>query len=471
MKRAVAFGAAALFFARSAGAQCPPRPTDASGYQGYVYAPAEVKSYATPSIRVHYATSGTHVPDLATTRGDGVPDTVALAADLGEDALTRYAMMGFARPPSDAACSSNGGDEKLDVYLVKFAGADGTTVKTACTGSKCASFVLVDATFKGRGYPTVQEGFTTVVVHELFHAVQNAYAADMEERFWAEGTAQWAMKTLHPELVDFERQLPAFFAEPKRSLDSSAAGVTSGYLYGSAVWPLFLSLRHGPETIRAILEAQGGGQGAIAATDAVLAAKGSSIADDFPLFWAWNVGTKDRAGTGGYPDAAKYPGVKAIGTLEEGASGITSGLSSFAFVGDLGGKTKVTLETDEARNRGVIVPLDGEKVQVDRAQKLPATAEGRALVVVAGVTTKKTDAPFTVHLGAADEAASSSSSSSGGASGDDGGCSCRTTVSSRAHATTPAAVAFMIAVAIACRRRRTRTSCKSAVCTSGMKRG
>ena len=416
--RGAAIGAAAglvtLAITRAAAAQCPSRPADAAGYAGYVYAPAEVKSHATSAIRVHFAADGEHAPDPATTRGDGVPDAVAYVAETAEDALTRFSAMGYARPPGDASCPSNGGDDKLDIYLVSFAGSDGSTVKAACNGSACGSFVLVDSTFAGRGYPTKEEGFRTVVVHELFHAVQNGYVADMEERFWAEGTAQWAMKTLHPELVDFERQLPAFFAEPKRSLDSAASGVTAGYLYGSSVWPLFLSLRHGPDIVREILEAQGRGEGAIAATDAVLRAKGSSLADDFPLFCAWNVGTKERAGTGGYPDAAKYPGIKAVGGLDDGTSGITSGLSSFAFAGDLGGTLKVALETDEARNGGVVVPLDGERAKLDEAQKLPAVASGRVLVVVAGITAKKTDAPFTGRLLPPDDGASTSSSGGGG---------------------------------------------------------
>lgn len=430
---------------RLASAQCAPRPTDPSGFQGYTYAPAEVKSHASGGVRVHYATSGAHAPDLVSSRGDGVPDTVALAAELGEDALSRYAEMGFARPPSDASCASNGGDDKLDVYLVKFAGADGTTVKTACTGSSCGSFVLVESTFKGRGYPSIEEGFTTVVVHELFHAVQNAYAADMEERFWAEGTAQWAMKQLHPELVDFERQLPAFFAEPKRSLDSASSGVTAGYLYGSAVWPLFLSIRHGTETVRAILERQGQAKGAVAATDAVLAEKGSSLAEEFPLFWAWNVATKERAAPGGYPDAAKYPGVKGIAALEDGASGITSGMSAFAFEGELGGRVEVSLETDDARNAGVLVPLDGSSLRLDRVARLPATAEGAALVVVTGITTKKTDAPFTIRFGAPSDPSSSSSSGGGGEEGgDDGGCSVSTQSSRHGDAFGAALLALLI---------------------------
>jgi hypothetical protein len=441
-------GAAILFGARTASAQCPPRPTDAAGYNGFTYVPETEETIAGAAVRVHYVTAGTH----AATAVDA-----QYVSDTAEDALTRYAAMGFAKPPGDESCgATNGGDGKLDIYLVKFAGADGSTAKAACTAKKCSSFMLVESTFKGRGYPTTNEGFRTVVVHELFHAVQNAYDAESEARFWQEGSAQWAMKTLHPELVDFENQLPAFFADPKRSIDFSGSGVSAGFLYGSAVWPLFLTLRHGDATVKEIWEHQGDGEEAVPAMDAVLKTKNSSLADEFPLFWAWNVGTKDRAGAGGYPDAAKYPGVKTVGTLEEGATGITSGLSAFAFIGDLGGKMKVSLETDEARNSAVLVPLDGEKTQLDKAQKLPAVAEGRALVVVTGVTTKKTDAPFTLHV-SADEGTSSSSSSSGGGGsggGDDGGCSC-STPSSRVDGAGAAGFVFA-AVLLFARRGRAR---------------
>lgn len=428
-RRAVAlrvlFGATTLLgvaSAPNASAACAGRPTDAAGYQGYTYGAAAVMSYATSRVRVHYATSGLHMPDLTSTRGDGVPDSVGIAGDIGEDALTRYETMGYRKPPSDTGCSANGGDDKVDIYLVAFAGADGTTVSESCTGASCASFVLCASSFTGRGYGSAKEGFQTVVSHELFHAVQNAYNSEME-RFWAEGSAQWAMKMLHPDLADFEHQLPAFFSDPTRSLDGTASGVTAGFLYGSAVWPLFLATKYDADAVRAILDREADGTGAIAATDAVLQAKGSSMAEAFPLFAAWNVATKSLAGTGGYPDAAKYPGVKTM-ALEDGAAAITSGLSYYAYKGTLDASQKISLDTDATRNGGVVVPLEGGKAKLEAAQKLPATVPaGDVIVVVAGITTKKTDAPFTLHLGAPEVA---SSGGGGGGGGESGGCAVTT---------------------------------------------
>ncbi len=455
MKRVVV-GVAALALsagARDAAAQCKGRPTDAGGVQGYVYAPAEVRSFATERARVHWATSGTHAPDLATTRGDAVPDTVAHAGEVAEDALKRWAEQGFRAPPSDASCASNGGDAKIDVYLVRFAGADGATVSESCTGASCSSFVMVDSTFTGRGYPSAKEGFTTVVTHELFHAVQNAYDTGVD-RFWAEGTAQWAMKSLHPELVDFEKQLPAFFAEPTRSLDTAPSGVTAGFLYGSGVWPLFLELARGDGFVRDVLEAEAAGAKAIPAIEAVLAARGSSLAETYPLFAAWNAATKDRAGTGGYPAAAIYPAVRTA-SFGDGVGGITAGLGYQVYAGTLDGPSKVSLETDPTRNGGMLVPLEGGKARIDKAAKLPAVGEGDVLVVVAGVTAKKTDAPYRLRVGPDDgtttsSTSSTSSSSSSGGTAEDSGCG----VAGAPRGEIGAGLVTALAMLVARRRRR-----------------
>lgn len=298
-----------------------------------------------------------------------------------------------------------------------------------------------------------------MVAHELFHAVQNAYDPELD-RFWAEGMAQCAMKNVFPELVDFEGQLPAFFKDPTRSLDTQPSGVTAGFLYGSSVWPLFLTLRHGPSTVREVFEHETDGTKSIAAVDAVLATKGSSLAEEYPLFGAWNTATKALAGDGGYPDAAKYPGVK-VAVLEDGASAITSGLAYYSYRGTLDEPSKISLETDPARNAGVAVPIDGGKPDLSRAVKLPANLEGDVLVVVAGITAKKTDAPFTLRIGAPDAEAPAGPNAEGpplgGASGESGGCAVAAAAGLASARAGWACAALGVALAglVAARRRRT----------------
>lgn len=457
-------GGLVLAGADPARAACLGRPTDDGGFNRYVYAPATVKSLAGTKVRVHYATSGAHAPTLASTRPDGVPDTVAFAVETGDLALTKYESMGYHAIPSDAACPSNGGDALVDIYLVHFNAADGST-HVECTGGSCPSFALVESTFKGTGYASAQEGFRTVVTHELFHAVQNTYKP-ADAPFWAEGTAQWAMKKVHPDLADFERQLPAFFADTTRSIDSPPSGVTSGFLYGSAVWPLFLSLRHGDDLVRSVFEGEEGGAEPIPAIDAALEAKGSSLADEYPLFAAWNVATGKLKSEGGYPDAAKYPGQKTA-SLKDGVSDITSGLGYFAYKGTLAAEQRITLETDAARNGGVVVPIVDDVVMLDQAKKLPANASGAVLVVVSGVTTKKSDAKFTLRIGdpvvepnpttdadAGTAGTSGAPATSVTSGGDDGGCQ----TAGGAETPSSAAGAGLLAMVVLGARKRRRRS-------------
>lgn len=405
--------ATACWIARTAAADCT-RPTDPGGALGYAYGSAAVRSFGTATAVVWYTTEGEHAVNATSTRSDGVPDDVAEVAQVTSDALASYAAMRFRPPVSDAAtpaCGDDGGDGRLDVYLVHMTGGDGTTVaepgRCTAVGSAqvCASYILARASFIGL-YPSADIGIHTVLPHEVFHAVQNAYDAGLD-RFWAEGTAQWAAKRLDPSLTDLERFLPAFFSQTARSLDAPANGVTSGFLYGAAIWPVFLTQRHGNELVRAIFDQEALAGPALAATDAALHASQSAMATEYPMFAAWNAATGTRAGRGGYPEAAMYP-MAAVAELTGGsARGITSGFASYYFHVSVKTRAMVSLDTSATRNAGTLIPLVDGVAQLDAAAPLPAAlAAGEAIVVVSGTTANKTDAPFSVTV----------------AAGDDGGC-------------------------------------------------
>jgi hypothetical protein len=313
--------------------------------------------------------------------------------------------MGFRPPPSDGAalpCSSNGGDGRLDVYLVNFGGSsDGTAVPENCVpgggAPACSSFVLIEGDL-APSYGSFDVGVRTVLPHELFHAVQNAYDVDTD-RYWSEGGAQWAADSLDPTLSDLEHFLPAFFKDPGRPIDLPGGGVVASYFYGSAVWPLFLAQRHGTALIAEALTQEGllGGSSA-KAVDAALLARGSSLAAEFPLFASWNVATGSRAGTGGYPNAATYP-ESPTRPLELGVSqaGVLAGLSATYFTFPAGQHSyRLTLEADPARLAGRFLPLEGGKANLDKASELPADVTGDGIVVVAGKSALKTDANFTL---------------------------------------------------------------------------
>lgn len=460
-----------LLGARGARAEdCPQiRPTDAAGFEGYVY-PAGAKSFATPegNGRIWWTETGANAPSLTSTRPDGVPDAVAVVGVVLEEALAGYAKMGFKPPISDGdypACASNGGDGRVDVYLVAFAGADGQTVTERCTttpatgaAQRCPGFILAERNFKGKGYASQQQGAQTVVAHELFHLVQNAYDTKMD-RWWAEGTAQWSTKQLYPTLLDLEANLPAFFSEVGRPLDSPPSGATAGFLYGSAIWPVFLAQHRGQDTVKLVMESIGAGNAVLPATDRVMTAQFTTLAEEFGTFAIWNSATGTRAGAGGYPDAAKYPLVKVTdfpdGTPAE-ATGLTAGFASMYFRTTDAAPRALTLEADATRLGGYAVPIEGGKVQVAKAIPLPAVVTGEALVVLAGRASKKTDVPFTLRAAAPDADAGPTAPTAPSDTSSGGGCAIEAHSSRErdAQAFAMGGIALLGAIGVVRRRRR-----------------
>lgn len=408
MKRAL-FAAPLLLLASPARAEeCPQiRPTDPSGYGGYVYE-GTPKSYATPegNVRVWWTETGSHAPPLATTRMDGVPDVVATIGDVAEKAKTGFEKLGFKPALSDGGyptCASNGGDGRFDIYLVLFKGADGLTATERCTGTPqvCPGFMLVEKNFVARGYKTAREGAETVVAHEYFHMVQNAYDAKMD-RFWAEGSAQWAVKRVFPHIVDLERFLPDFFADTERPIDTPPAGVTAGFLYGAAIFPQFIGEKHGDATVREIMDALGAGTSPLlSAADQVFTAKGTSLPDEFATFASWNLATGSRAADGGYASAVSYPMADLAGDFPDGVDasldGITAGYSARYFAAHDPTPRTISLETDDTRLGGLALPLVDGRVQLAKAQKLPARVEGETVLVLAGRSSKKTDVHYVLR--------------------------------------------------------------------------
>ncbi|WP_394843038.1 ABC transporter substrate-binding protein [Pendulispora brunnea] len=424
----VALGVLLAAGVAEAHAQTCTRPTDPAGYAGYAYGAAAVAHFDEARTRIWYTTEGEHRVHAASTRPDGVPDEVARAAAVTQDALDRYAGMGFRAPPpdEDTACGSNGGDGRLDVYLVHFTGADGTAVPERCVGRQCASFILAESQL-GERYPTAEIGIRTVLPHEVFHTVQNAYDAQMD-RFWAEGTAQWAAKTLDPTLTDLESFLPAFFREPSRSLDLPPGGASAAYLYGSAIWPVYLTETRGNDIVRTILEAEGAdGSPALKATDTVL--RPSSLATEFTRFAVWNTATGTRAMNAGYRDAKKYPMSSVPDFPAEGSvRRATAGLASFYYRLKVDAAKLLAFEADPTRTAATLVPLEDGIARIDRTTALsttiPTRVEAESILVVSGVTTNKTDATFALTLSTPPpietppppDPGSSSNSSSGGCS-------------------------------------------------------
>lgn len=366
------------------------------------YGSAKLAFYDSASglSRIHYALAGTHAPPAVSTLEADVPDAVVVAARAADDALAKYAELGYRAPISDAGtpCSDDGGSGAVDIYLLHFSAADGQASLDHCEGGspkRCAGFVLVENDFKSGGYASTEEGLRTVVPHELFHLVQDSYDADLE-RWWAEGSAQWAAKQVYPDLHDLERFLPAYFDVPWRPLNVPPPGIITGFLYATAIWPVFLHEHVDADVVREVFEGLDGATGVLPVTDSVLRARGSSLASEYARFAAYNAATGARAPmTGGYEHAADYPEVPIVDLPSSAPTDTASGLGAY-YYSVRAGSPALELDGDPDRVTALLVPLVDGRADVTSAKPLPSRVDGDAIVVVAAQSVARTDAPFTL---------------------------------------------------------------------------
>ena len=120
----------------------------------------------------------------------------------------RYAELLGRAPPSDGAETDNGGDDKLDIYLMPESlwtedrEDPGTYVCGYCQSTKpivddpkenltSPAYIVINAVQFGQG------AVEASIAHELFHAFQFAFDRN-EENWWLEGTATWAENFIDP---------------------------------------------------------------------------------------------------------------------------------------------------------------------------------------------------------------------------------------------------------------------------------
>jgi MYXO-CTERM domain-containing protein len=259
-------------------------------------------------VAVHYVTTTADAVPATDAGGNGVPDFVESVAAVAEAALTGYETIGFRLPVSDAAISDNGGDGRVDIYLKDLQQADGNAAIDTCTGDICIGHALTENDYAGFSYPSIAEAIETVVTHELFHLVQDAYDRG-QPTVWSEGSAVWAVEHLYPTNVDFDRFLGGFLQRTYRPLERGGGGFGDPYPYGAALWPYFIEHSIGAGVMVAVWDAcvdTGTDPEFLEAFDAVLPSMSTTTEDVFTEFTRWNLFTRGRAARGGYPDASAW---------------------------------------------------------------------------------------------------------------------------------------------------------------------
>lgn len=298
-------------------------------------------------VRTWYSTSGTNEVDEGDEDDDGVPDFAQTVAREAEAALALYEAMGFRPLVSD---EDRGGSDATDVYLVDFGGsADGNYAAESCTrDAVCSGYVQMENDFRGYGYGSDDEAIRVLVSHELFHAVQAAYDSG-EEVWFSEGTATWAERVYDPESQDFLYFAQAYLEDTGRSLDEPPAGPVPTFAYATALWWWYLSERLGDHAIVELLEATPGEADVLQEMAALLQAHGTSLAEEWPIFAAWNLATGARAGSvEGYDFAAELAGipVSADGATAEDDNRFYPLAASYYGIAHAGGELRFAIEEE-----------------------------------------------------------------------------------------------------------------------------
>lgn len=202
--------------------------------------------------------------------------------------------LGFKEPSSDAGLACNGGDGKLDVYLLEGLGNYGETI--ADTSDKYSSpvYMLINDSLDD-----VQLQHT--VSHEYMHAIHWAYRtkAPQEDYGWfRDAIANWATDEVYPTNKALNKMASCHLRSPHLALEDRSAGYCTDKSGAKRDYGAYLPLRFFAKTIgvnivRSILAATEFYGTAAEAMDKALP---NGLAKHWPLFGArlWNQEATDQ---------------------------------------------------------------------------------------------------------------------------------------------------------------------------------
>ncbi|WP_128000652.1 hypothetical protein [Piscinibacter defluvii] len=179
--------------------------------------------------------------------------------------------LGFKAPLSDLALACDGGDNRLDVYIVAGFGSRGATYPESASTRQSSSFIVVRS---GLAAGVLQY----TLAHQFMHAVMWSYlmAADQLSYGWMRNAlANWAVEASYPGnatlLADASCHMNSnFLSITSRAAGSCAASTTRTRDYGAYLLYQFIGRTMGNTTVRQLLAATTTQLSALAAIEAVL---------------------------------------------------------------------------------------------------------------------------------------------------------------------------------------------------------
>lgn len=271
--------------------------------------PTKQKSLVSPSgfFRIHYDTTGTEVPTYNTSLS---PDENAIQVGIAADSAYSFEVnyLGYPPPPGDG---TDGGDNKLDIYITSALGDYGaTTIDRPLGNHRYTSYIEIHYSFQGGSFAT--HGFDAMrvtVAHEFHHTIQvGNYTGDKYniDGFFYEMTSTSMEEFVYNTVNDYYAYMKNYFNYPNRVFNRS--GADDGY--DLAVWNIFLKDKFGYDIIKKQWELFRDVR-ALTAIQSSLVEKGSNLSESLNEFGIWTFFTNYRTVPGKYFDeAANYPLIK-----------------------------------------------------------------------------------------------------------------------------------------------------------------
>jgi hypothetical protein len=377
------------------------RPTDAADDPlGNGYSPSAVpRRTCDAHVCIHWVETTRDAPPLADADSSGIPDWVETTQDTFAHVwTTEVDVLGYAPPLPDIGSVSNGGDGRLDVYLVDigrqgYFGYCTTDDPEDWSATKVSAYCVIDDDFAD---PVLEvavplTGLRVTAAHEFFHAVQFGYDW-LEDLWFMEGTAVWMEDEVYDGANDLLRYLGARspLGRPDVPLDTGRPG----HEYGAWLFWRYASERLGQGIVRSAWTRAGGGDYSLRATRRALHARGTGLTSVFAGFGAAN-----RTPHASYREGALYPAPAEARTVRVSAAAPDTGWLS-ARVSHLAnetislrsapgaGPTRVTIDVAvgrDERSAAVTLVVVRPEGQFGRTRvKLDGAGRGRASVAFGG---------------------------------------------------------------------------------------
>ncbi len=223
--------------------------------------------------------------------------------------------MGYPESPDDSGISQNGGDSRMDVYVMNcgFYSIYGYAIGEGSTAS-LSSFMVMDNAFTefASHSQTAEEAMKVTAAHEYFHTVQFGIGFTFNSNEWImEAGATWMEDQVYDDIDDNHQYLNGytngFFNNPHISLNSA----NDLYWYNSWIWFEYMETKWGQSAVQSVwndyIGLSGNGLSAVAS---VLSDNSSTFQEAFTEFSTWNYIQTETGETTLYKDASLYNEVK-----------------------------------------------------------------------------------------------------------------------------------------------------------------